>query len=66
MAKLIDPCRGHSMRVVAVTIPIYRGGMDDFLVIDGGRAMLLHRGPGLRQPTANAKLRGYRDGERAC
>lgn len=41
MAKLLDPCRGHSVRVVAVTHPEYLERMHDFLVADGGVAMLL-------------------------
>ena len=53
MAKLIDPCRGRSVRVVAVTHPEYLERMDDFLRADGGRAMLMrHRGRDLRQPAA--------------
>src|SRR5690606_12776451 len=34
MAKLLDPCRGHSVRVVAVTHPEYLERMHDFLVAD--------------------------------
>ena len=44
MAKLIDPCRGRSVRVVSVTHPEYLERMDAFLCADtaaGGRAMLL-------------------------
>ncbi|MBP8216449.1 MAG: DNA-binding protein YbiB, partial [Thauera sp.] len=41
MAKLIDPCRGRSVRVVAVTHPEYLERMDEFLRADGGRAMLM-------------------------
>lgn len=66
MAKLIDPCRGHSVRVVAVTHPEYIERMDDFLVIDGGRAMLLRgtEGEAYANPRRTPKLGGYRDGER--
>lgn len=41
MAKLLDPCRGRSVRVVAVTHPEYLERMNDFLRSDGGIAMLL-------------------------
>lgn len=41
MAKLLDPCRGHSVRVVSVTHPEYLERMHDFLMADGGCAMLL-------------------------
>jgi len=41
MAKLIDPCPGRSVRVVAVTHPEYLGRMHDFLLDDGGCALLL-------------------------
>ena len=41
VAKLVDPCRGRSVRVVAVTHPEYLERMDDFLRADAGRAMLL-------------------------
>lgn len=41
MAKLIDPCPERSVRVVAVTHPEYLERMHDFLLADGGHAMLL-------------------------
>jgi anthranilate phosphoribosyltransferase len=41
MAKLLDPCPGRSVRVVAVTHPEYLERMHDFLIQDGGVAMLL-------------------------
>lgn len=41
MAKLLDPCPGRSVRVVAVTHPEYLERMNDFLRADGGVAMLL-------------------------
>lgn len=64
MAKLLDPCPGRSVRVVAVTHPEYLERMDAFLRADGGRAMLLRGTEGeiyanpRRQPT----LTVYRDG----
>ena len=41
MAKLVDPCLGRSVRVVAVTHPEYLERMHEFLVADGGRALLM-------------------------
>lgn len=41
MAKLLDPCHGRSVRVVAVTHPEYLERMQEFLLADQGRAMLL-------------------------
>jgi anthranilate phosphoribosyltransferase len=41
MAKLLDPCPGRSVRVVAVTHPEYLERMNDFLRADGGIAMLM-------------------------
>ncbi|NMG33899.1 DNA-binding protein YbiB [Azoarcus sp. TTM-91] len=41
MAKLLDPARGRSVRVVAVTHPEYLERMDAFLRADPGPAMLL-------------------------
>lgn len=41
MAKLLDPCHRRSVRVVAVTHPEYLERMHDFLLADGGHAMLL-------------------------
>ena len=64
VAKLLDPCPGRSVRVVAVTHPEYLERMDAFLRADGGRAMLLRGTEGeiyanpRRQPT----LTVYRDG----
>ena len=66
MAKLLDPCRGRSVRVVAVTHPEYLERMDDFLVSDGGHAMLLRgtEGEAYANPRRIPKLAGYRNGER--
>ena len=41
MAKLLDPCPGRSVRVVAVTHPEYLERMHEFLLADHGHAMLL-------------------------
>lgn len=66
MAKLLDPCPGRSVRVVAVTHPEYLERMDDFLAHDGGRAMLLRgtEGEAYANPRRMPRLAGYRDGER--
>jgi anthranilate phosphoribosyltransferase len=41
LAKLIDPARNHSVRVVAVTHPEYLERLQPFLVEDGGAALLM-------------------------
>ena len=41
MAKLLDPCPGRSVRVVSVTHAEYLERMHEFMVADGGHAMLL-------------------------
>ncbi len=41
VAKLVDPCPGRSVRVVAVTHPEYLARMHDFLIADAAHAMLL-------------------------
>lgn len=65
MAKLIDPCRGRSVRVVAVTHPEYLERMDAFLRADGGRAMLMRgtEGEGYANPRRCPEMKVYVDGE---
>ena len=65
VAKLLDPCRGRSVRVVAVTHPEYLGRMDAFLRADGGRAMLLRGTEGeiYANPRRCPELKVYIDGE---
>ena len=64
VAKLLDPCHGRSVRVVAVTHPEYLERMDDFLRADAGRAMLLRGTEGeiyanpRRCPTLKAYVNG--------
>lgn len=53
MAKLLDPCRGRSVRVVAVTHPEYLQRMHEVLCIDRGHAMLLRGTEG--EPYANPR-----------
>src|SRR5574340_72462 len=55
LAKLIDPCRGHSLRLVAVTHPEYLDRMRSFLIADGGRALLMRGTEG--EPYANPRRR---------
>jgi anthranilate phosphoribosyltransferase len=64
MAKLLDPCLGRSVRVVAVTHPEYLERMHDFLVSDGGRAMLLRgtEGEVFANPRRRPEMQVFRDG----
>jgi anthranilate phosphoribosyltransferase len=64
VAKLLDPCRGRSVRVVAVTHPEYLERMDAFLRVDGGRAMLLRGTEGeiYANPRRCPEMKGYVDG----
>ena len=64
MAKLLDPCRGRSVRVVAVTHPEYLERMDEFLRMDGGRAMLLRGTEGeiYANPRRCPEMKTYVDG----
>ena len=65
MAKLINPCRGRSVRVVAVTHPEYLERMDAFLRIDGGRAMLMRGTEGeiYANPRRCPEMKVYVEGE---
>jgi len=64
MAKLIDPCPGRSVRVVAVTHPEYLERMREFLVADGGRAMLMRgtEGEAYANPRRRPAIEAFRDG----
>ena len=64
MAKLIDPCLGHSVRVVAVTHPEYLERMHDFLLADGGHAMLLRgtEGEAFANPRRCPRMEVFADG----
>jgi anthranilate phosphoribosyltransferase len=64
MAKLLDPCRGRSVRVVAVTHPEYLERMDEFLRADGGHAMLLRGTEGeiYANPRRCPEMKIYADG----
>lgn len=64
LAKLLDPCRGRSVRVVAVTHPEYLLRMDDLLQAEQATAMLLRGSEGevYANPRRRPRLMGYRDG----
>ena len=64
VAKLLDPCRGRSVRVVAVTHPEYLERMDAFLRADAGRAMLLRGTEGeiYANPRRCPEMKIYQDG----
>ncbi|MBT0960885.1 DNA-binding protein YbiB [Denitromonas iodatirespirans] len=64
LAKLLDPARGRSVRVVAVTHPEYLVRMDEFLRADGGHAMLMRgtEGEAYANPRRRPPLALYRDG----
>jgi anthranilate phosphoribosyltransferase len=66
MAKLLDPARGHSVRVVAVTHPEYLERMDAFLRADGGVAMLLRgtEGETYANPRRRPAMKLYAGGQR--
>lgn len=65
LAKLVDPCRGRSVRVVAVTHPEYLERMHDFLVADGGCGMLLRgtEGEAYANPRRCPRLQGFQAGQ---
>jgi anthranilate phosphoribosyltransferase len=67
MVKLLDPLRGGSVRLVAVTHPEYLDKMHKFLIADGGRALLLRGTEGeayanpRRRPQMEAFIEGHSD-----
>jgi anthranilate phosphoribosyltransferase len=65
LAKLLDPCRGRSVRVVAVTHPEYLERMHAYLVADGGSAMLLRgtEGEAYANPRRRPRLEGFEHGQ---
>ena len=64
MAKLLDPAKGASVRVVTVTHPEYLVRMDEFLRADGGTAMLLRgtEGESYANPRRRPAMQIYVDG----
>ena len=65
MVKLLDPLRGGSVRLVAVTHPEYLDKMREFLVADGGRALLLRgtEGEVYANPRRRPQLETFVDGQ---
>lgn len=65
MAKLLDPCRGRSVRVVAVTHPEYLERMDELLITTRACAMLMRgtEGEAYANPRRRPQIMAYRDGE---
>lgn len=64
MVKLLDPARGHSVRIVAVTHPEYLERMQRFLAADGGHALLLRgtEGEAYANPRRRPQLQGFEEG----
>ena len=64
LVKLLDPARGHSVRLVAVTHPEYLEKMHRFLAQDGGRALLLRgtEGEAYANPRRCPQLEAFVDG----
>lgn len=61
MVKLLDPLRGGSVRLVAVTHPEYLDKMRKFLAADGGRALLLRgtEGEAYANPRRRPQLESF-------
>jgi len=64
LVKLLDPARGHSVRLVAVTHPAYLEKMHQFLLADGGRALLLRgtEGEAYANPRRRPQLEIFMEG----
>lgn len=64
LAKLLDPCRGHSVRVVAVTHPPYLESMQALLEADGATALLMRgtEGEAFAAPRRRPRLLGFANG----
>ena len=64
LAKLIDPCIGRSVRVVAVTHPPYLVSMEALLVAEQGRALLMRgtEGEAYAAPRRQPRMLGLVDG----
>jgi len=64
MAKLLDPCPGRSVRVVAVTHPEYLERMGEFLLASRACAQLLRgtEGECYANPRRQPLLSGFHDG----
>jgi anthranilate phosphoribosyltransferase len=64
LAKLLDPCPGRSVRVVAVTHPPYLESMQALLAMDGATALLMRgtEGEAYAAPKRRPRLLGLRGG----
>lgn len=64
LAKLLDPCRGRSVRVVAVTHPAYLETLESFLIAEKATAMLMRgtEGEAYASPRRRPRLLGFSDG----
>ncbi|MCP5287314.1 MAG: DNA-binding protein YbiB [Burkholderiaceae bacterium] len=64
LAKLLDPCPGRSVRVVAVTHPPYLDSMQALLEHAGATALLMRgtEGEAYAAPRRRPRLLGFRDG----
>ena len=64
IAKLLDPLRGHSARLVAVTHPEYVERMRLFLQEDGGAALLMRgtEGEAYANPRRRPQMEGFLNG----
>lgn len=64
LAKLLDPCRGHSVRVIAVTHPEYVDRMAEQLGREHACALLMRatEGEAYAHPRRRPRLLGYVDG----
>jgi anthranilate phosphoribosyltransferase len=64
MVKLLDPLRGRSVRLVAVTHPEYLEKMHQFLRLDGARALLLRgtEGEAYANPRRRPQMETFIDG----
>lgn len=64
LVKLLDPARGFSIRLVAVTHPEYLEKMHRFLLADGGRALLLRgtEGEAYANPRRRPQLETFIEG----
>ena len=68
LCKLLDPCPGHSLRVVNVTHPEYLKRMSTLLTAQGGRALLLRgtEGEPFANPRRRPELMGFWQGQSEC
>ncbi|MFT4173903.1 MAG: DNA-binding protein YbiB [Rhodocyclaceae bacterium] len=66
LAKLLDPCPGRSVRVVAVTHPAYIDVMEQVLAAEGAHALLMRgtEGEAYASPRRRPRLLGFAQGAR--